>query len=85
MNQLDQNKLSVVDFNEKYEEIMTLLNKEKVQNETNRDNIITLENYIERYIPMQILKTVGRVVRPVLEEPQRKDLDNETNRMYVEM
>ena len=78
MIQLDKNKLSIEDANEKFNDILTSLNTESLQNQKNTDNIITIENYVERYIPMQILKTIGRVVRPILEEPMRKDLDIET-------
>ena len=78
MHQLDRSKLGLDEFKEKFNELSERLTKEAVLNEKNRDNIITLENYVERYIPMQILKTLVRVVRPILEEPARKDLDNET-------
>lgn len=33
-----------------------------------RDNILTLENFVERYQPMQMLKVVTRFFKPLFKE-----------------
>ena len=59
-------KMPLVEAEETFKNIEDRLKTESWNNTKNRDSIITLENYVERYVPMQILKTVTRAVKPVL-------------------
>ena len=47
-----------------------------------KDSILTLENYVERYIPMVILKTVKDLVSPVLDEIKLEKFEKVFERNY---
>ena len=63
---MGDSKMSLKDAEESFKNMEERLSKEHIQNTKNRDGVTTLENYVERYIPMQILKTVTKVIRPLL-------------------
>ena len=78
-------KMDKISGGERFDEMEEKLKKESVRMHKCRDNVTTLENYVERYIPMTILKTVTKVIRPLLDEKQIKQMDKNSKRFYVDL
>jgi hypothetical protein len=47
--------------------------------------MLTLENYIEKYMPLQNLRIMFRVIRKCFDEKNQEKLDKHINRFALEM
>ena len=50
-----------------------------------RNNLKTLENYTERYLPLQILKILTNLLNTITDEEQLKKLGKQKDKMYTEL
>ena len=50
-----------------------------------RNDLSTLENYVERYLPLSTLKVLVKLLQPLFEEDQLRKLDKISERFTVEM
>lgn len=53
--------------------------------EENKNNLATLENYVERYLPLSTLKVLVKLIQPLFEEDQLRKLDKVQERFTIEM
>ena len=53
--------------------------------EENKNNLATLENYVERYLPLSTLKVLVKLIQPLFEEDQLRKLDKVSERFTIEM
>ena len=50
-----------------------------------RNDLLTLENYVERYLPLTTIKIIKRCLSPLYDEDQLKKLDKAEGRYTMEM
>ena len=50
-----------------------------------RDDLSTLENYAERYVPLNTLKIVNQLILPLFEESQLKKFEKVSYNLVMEM
>lgn len=65
---LQSDKLNIVEFTEWSKIIDERVTKERLNRQKLKRNVLTLENYTERYIPLVVLKTVSELLNPVFEK-----------------
>lgn len=71
---LQSDKLNIVEFTEWSKQIDERVTKERLNRQKLKRNVLTLENYTERYIPLVVLKTVSELLNPVFEKEKQKKL-----------
>jgi len=53
--------------------------------QTIENKVLTLENYVEKYMPLQNLRQVQRVIRKCFDEHNQEKLSKYINRFAIEM
>lgn len=65
---LQQDKLNVFEFTDWSKKLDAKVEKERLNRQKLKRNVLTLENYTERYIPLVVLRTVSDLLNPVFEK-----------------
>lgn len=74
MINLQSDKLNIVEFTEWSKKLEDKIEKERSNRQKLKRNVLTLENYTERYIPLVVLKTVSDMLNPVFKKEEQKKL-----------
>lgn len=75
-----QNKLDEKTAVESFTEVKTSIRENRVYAEEIRNDLSTLENYVERYLPLSTLKVLVKLITPLFEEDQLRKLDKVQDR-----
>lgn len=58
-----------------FKEVKDSIKKSQYTGENLRNDLMTLENYVERYLPMNMSKIIRRLLVPILEKEDLMKLD----------
>jgi len=50
-----------------------------------RNDLLTLENYVERYYPIKMIKTIQKLFKPIFPPPSMTDIDVQVEDMTDEL
>ena len=50
-----------------------------------KNDLLTLENYTERYAPINVIKQICRVLKPILNERKQDLVKKITQKMQIEL
>ena len=76
---LDENKAADV-----FQEIRNLVSDNTTDQMHLRNDLLTLENYTERYMPLATTKLIKKLMHASLNEEQRKKLDQSMHNFTIE-
>ena len=68
-----------------HEDFVKECRKESIELVKTKDNLLTLENYCERYIPVIILNTVRRILTPMYEYEELVQFCTHADKFHLEM
>ena len=77
--------MDVLEAQKTYKKLEGMIRKQQVTDEEIRDSVSTLENYIERYQPLQTLKLLKKLLIPILGTRELQKLQEVCKRFYEEM
>lgn len=58
---------------------------EQIKAQKTADNLLTLENYCEKYLPIATLKLLQKIMRPLYDEETLEKMKKHCNRFLIEM
>ena len=75
MIELDDEKLDVEVANANFLELKNIVSQRSEFAEKVKNDVLTLENYVDRYQPLNTLKVIKKLVGPVLEQEKFKKFE----------
>ena len=78
-------KMDVSTANKNFIDLKTMIKKRSDFAENVKNDVLTLENYVERYQPLNTLKVIKKLVGPVLEQEKFKKFEKMAKRFTEEM
>lgn len=82
---IEQQKIDDTAAQAEFKDIRGLIKANTVYQENVRNDLLTLENYVERYLPLTTIKIIKRCLSPLYDEDQLKKLDKAEGRYTMEM
>ena len=82
---LGDTKLDESSAIDSFQEVKNEIKKTNIVSQGIRDDLLTLENYVERYLPLQMLKIIQRLLLPLFDEDHLRKLDKAAARFTMEM
>jgi chromosome segregation ATPase len=86
VQELEESRVSIQEFEVKTGEIRDHCEAEQQRRQKMKRNLLTLENYTERYIPLTVLSTIDECFKPVFTDPIVKQrFQKKMDDMHVEL
>ena len=83
---MEESRVSIQEFEVKTGEIRDHCEAEQQRRQKMKRNLLTLENYTERYIPLTVLSTIDECFKPVFTDPIVKQrFQKKMDDMHVEL
>ena len=82
---IEQQKIDESRAAEEFKDIRGMIKANTVFQENVRNDLLTLENYVERYLPLTTIKIIKRCMQPLYDADQLKKLDKAESRYTMEM
>ena len=82
---LEINKVDKEDVDKSFKDVKHIINKKGAAFDQIKNDVLALENYIERYQPLNTLKVIKKLVGPILEQDKFKKFEKQASRFTEEM
>lgn len=83
--EFETEKMDVSTANKNFIDLKRMIKKRSDFAENVKNDVLTLENYVERYMPLSTLKVIKKLVGPVLEQDKFKKFEKQAKHFTEEM
>lgn len=74
VNVMHDTKMERAEAHEAFNKIEVNVRSQGIKTDLARDSTIAIENYIEKYVPMNVLKIIDRIFKPIFVEPSQNSM-----------